>query len=83
MAMLCSTYVEYNHEAIIPKELFHQVQEEKLRRASLHKIAVTRKKNKEEKEKSKYSSTNEDIPTADRYGQSMAIKQQCGDAKIS
>ena len=49
-------YVEDNHEAIIPKELFHQVQEEKLRRASLHKAAVTRKKNKEEKEKSKYSS---------------------------
>lgn len=49
-------YIEDNHEAIIPKELFHQVQEEKLRRASLHKSAVTRKKNKEEKEKSKYSS---------------------------
>lgn len=46
-------YIEDNHEAIIPKELFHQVQEEKLRRASLHKAAVTRKKNKEEKEKSK------------------------------
>lgn len=49
-------YIEDNHEAIIPKELFHQVQEEKLRRASLHKTAVTRKKNTEEKEKSKYSS---------------------------
>ena len=49
-------YIEDNHEAIIPKELFHQVQEEKLRRASLNKAAVTRKKNKEEKEKSKYSS---------------------------
>nr|WP_283610615.1 recombinase family protein [Faecalispora anaeroviscerum] len=49
-------YIEDNHEAIIPKELFHQVQEEKLRRASLHKSSVTRKKNKEEKEKSKYSS---------------------------
>ena len=49
-------YIEDNHEAIIPKELFHQVQEEKLRRASLHKAALTRKKNKEEKEKSKYSS---------------------------
>lgn len=49
-------YIEDNHEAIIPKEIFHQVQEEKLRRASLHKPAVTRKKNKEEKEKSKYSS---------------------------
>lgn len=49
-------YIEDNHEAIIPKELFHQVQEEKLRRASLNKAAVTRKKNKGEKEKSKYSS---------------------------
>ena len=49
-------YIEDNHEAIIPKELFHQVQEEKLRRASLNKAAVTRKKSKEEKEKSKYSS---------------------------
>ena len=49
-------YIEDNHEAIIPKEIFYQVQEEKLRRASLHKPAVTRKKNKEEKEKSKYSS---------------------------
>ncbi|MEA4903525.1 MAG: recombinase family protein [Petrimonas sp.] len=49
-------YIEDNHEAIIPKELFHQVQEEKLRRASLHKSAVTRKKNKEKQEKSKYSS---------------------------
>ena len=49
-------YIEDNHEAIIPKELFHQVQEEKLRRAPLNKAAVTRKKNKEEKAKSKYSS---------------------------
>lgn len=49
-------YIEDNHEAIIPKELFHQVQEEKLRRAFLNKAAVTRKKNKGEKEKSKYSS---------------------------
>ena len=39
-------YIEDNHEAIIPKELFHQVQEEKLRRASLNKAAVTRKKKK-------------------------------------
>jgi len=46
-------YIEDDHEAIIPKELFYQVQEEKARRASLHKSAVTRK---EKKEKSKYSS---------------------------
>ncbi|MEL5899270.1 recombinase family protein [Clostridium sporogenes] len=49
-------YIEDNHEAIIPKELFHQVQAEKARRANLNKAAVTRKKNKELKEKSKYSS---------------------------
>lgn len=49
-------YIEDNHEAIIPKELFHQVQVEKARRASLNKSAVTRKNNKAKKEKSKYSS---------------------------
>jgi len=49
-------YIEDNHEAIIPKELFHQVQVEKARRASLNKAAVTRKTNKSKKEKSKYSS---------------------------
>lgn len=49
-------YIEDNHEAIIPKELFHQVQVEKARRASLNKAAVTRKTNKAKNEKSKYSS---------------------------
>lgn len=49
-------YIEDNHEAIIPKELFYKVQEEKARRASLHKPAVSRKKNKLKKEKSKFSS---------------------------
>lgn len=49
-------YIEDNHEAIIPKELFHQVQVEKARRASLNKSAITRKANKSKKEKSKYSS---------------------------
>ncbi len=49
-------YIEDNHEAIIAKELFHQVQVEKARRASLNKAAVTRKTNKAKKEKSKYSS---------------------------
>lgn len=49
-------YIEDNHEAIIPKALFHQVQVEKARRASLNKAAVTRKANKAKKEKSKYSS---------------------------
>ncbi|MFV0341282.1 MAG: recombinase family protein [Anaerocolumna sp.] len=49
-------YIEDNHEAIIPKELFYKVQEEKARRASLNKAAVTRKANKFKKEKSKFSS---------------------------
>lgn len=49
-------YIEDNHESIIPKELFYKVQEEKARRASLNKAAVTRKTNKLKKEKSKFSS---------------------------
>jgi len=48
-------YIEDDHEAIIPKELYYQVQEEKARRASLSKTAVARSA-KQEKEKSKYSS---------------------------
>lgn len=46
-------YVEDDHEPIIPKELFYRVQEEIMRRSSMCKSAVTRKKNK----KSKYSSS--------------------------
>ncbi len=38
-------YVENDHEAIIPKELFYRVQEEIMRRSSMCKAAVTRKKN--------------------------------------
>jgi len=50
-------YIEDDHEAIIPKELYYQVQEEKARRASLSKTAATRRtKQENEKEKSKYSS---------------------------
>ena len=45
-------YVEDDHEAIIPKELFFRVQEEIMRRSAMCKSAVTRKKN----QKSKYSS---------------------------
>lgn len=48
-------YIEDDHEAIIPKELFFRVQEEKTRRASLSKTAAARRA-KEAKEKSKYSS---------------------------
>jgi len=46
-------YIEDDHEAIIPKELFYRVQEERARRASLNKSAVSRKG---KKQKSKYSS---------------------------
>jgi DNA invertase Pin-like site-specific DNA recombinase len=50
-------YIEDDHEAIIPKELYYQVQEEKARRASLSKTAAARRaKQDKEKEKSKYSS---------------------------
>lgn len=45
-------YIEDNHEAIIPRDLFYKTQEEKARRASLHKPSVTKK---EKEEKSKYS----------------------------
>lgn len=46
-------YVEDDHEPIIPKELFHRVQEEKARRASIYRTD-TKKKNVEIK--GKYSS---------------------------
>lgn len=49
-------YIEDNHEAIIPKELFYKTQEEKARRSSINKSAVTRKTNKIKKKRSKYSS---------------------------
>lgn len=49
-------YIEDNHEAIIPKELFYKVQEERARRSSINKTAVTRKNNKMRKTRSKYSS---------------------------
>ncbi|MHB8075672.1 MAG: recombinase zinc beta ribbon domain-containing protein [Desulfosporosinus fructosivorans] len=48
-------YIEDDHEAIIVKELFYRVQEEKARRASLSKTAAS-KRAKQQKEKSKYSS---------------------------
>lgn len=46
-------YIQDDHEAIVSKELYYRVQEEKNRRASLSKSAVARKA---KKEKSKYSS---------------------------
>ena len=36
-------YIEDDHEAIIPKELFHRVQEEKARRASIYRPAFRKK----------------------------------------
>lgn len=46
-------YIEDDHEAIIPKELFHRVQEEKARRASIYRPAS---KKKGAEVKGKYSS---------------------------
>lgn len=50
-------YVEDDHEAIIPKDLFYRVQEELARRASVNKSAVTRKKNMKSKFSSEYALT--------------------------
>lgn len=85
-------YIEDNHEAIIPKELFHQVQVEKARRASLNKAAVTRKANKVKKEKSKYSSKyvltelltcgEWGTHTEGRHGPNTVKSQQYGAARI-
>lgn len=46
-------YIEDDHETIIPKELFHRVQEEKARRASIYRPPSRKKENPQ---KSKYSS---------------------------
>lgn len=46
-------YIENDHEPIIPRELFHRVQEEKARRASLYRSASRKK---DATKKSKYSS---------------------------
>ena len=46
-------YIEDDHEPIISKELFHQVQEEKKRRASIYKPASRKR---DAPQKSKYSS---------------------------
>lgn len=50
-------YVEDNHEPIIPKELFYRVQEEMMRRATMCKSAVTRKKGQKSKFSSGYALT--------------------------
>ncbi len=46
-------YIDDDHEAIIPREIYNRVQEEKARRSSLSKSATTRRA---KLEKSKYSS---------------------------
>jgi len=46
-------YIEDNHEAIIPRELFYRAQEEKARRAAIYKPSAEKKT---KTEKSKYSS---------------------------
>lgn len=50
-------YVEDDHEAIIPKELFYRVQEELARRCAINKPAVTRKKDQKSKFSSEYALT--------------------------
>ena len=50
-------YMEDDHEAIIPKELFFWVQEEIMRRSAMCKSAVTRKKNQKSKYSSEYALT--------------------------
>ena len=50
-------YVENDHEAIIPKELFYWVQEEIIRRSSMCKSVQTRKKNRKAKYSSMYALT--------------------------
>lgn len=82
-------YIENDHEAIIPKELFYRVQEEKARRAAIYKPAVKRK-NGLQKENTAGNTfclifstvENADSLTADRYGQSMAKNRRFGDVTI-
>lgn len=45
-------YIEDDHEAIIPKELFYKVQEEKTRRSGIYRASIRKKRGQE---KSKYS----------------------------
>lgn len=51
--MVAQYYIEDDHEPIISKELFHRVQEEKARRASMYKPASRKR---DTPQKSKYSS---------------------------
>lgn len=67
MGELPQYYIENNHEAIIPKEIFYQVREERLRRASLRKMAATKKKGEtRSKHSGKYALTE------------LLVCQECG-----
>lgn len=80
-------YIEDDHEPIIPKELFHRVQEEKARRASIYRPASRKK---DAPQKGKYSSKyvlsdimvcaecGEPSRIAGRYGQSMDRNRRFG-----
>jgi hypothetical protein len=57
MELSPSYYVEDSHPAIISKDLFHRIQEEKARRASLKKFADKRVKTDSGKYSSKYALT--------------------------
>lgn len=52
-AIVPQYYIKDNHEAIIPKELFQKVQEEKARRTAIYRLAA---KKKADPVKGKYSS---------------------------
>ena len=61
-------YVEDSHEAIIPKPLFYRVQEEKARRASLHKRTNKKAKTENARYSSRFALT--DIMTCAECGKS-------------
>jgi len=80
-------YIEDNHEAIIPKELFHRVQEEKARRSAIYRPAAKKKasRSKANTTPSMCCQTSASAPSAaslttGRYGQSMGRRKQCGAA---
>lgn len=76
-------YIEDNYEAIIPKELFRRVQEEKARRTAIYRPTARKK---DEPDQGKYSSKYAllDICVCaeceDRYGQNTGRNGRCGTA---
>lgn len=78
-------YIEDNHEAIIPRELFYRAQEEKARRAAIYKPSA--EKNPSQKKANTVQNilyrilcyvVNAVSFNAGRHGQSMGRKAQCG-----